>query len=202
MSYTAEISSSVKNIYDNLEHTQSNWYRKTNFNCPEGCGCCCHNFEPELFESEAIFMADWLIENRPEAAMQLADGNFRKDYAEKTCIFFREDSNYHCTIYGGRPFICRLFGASSSYDKNGNPVWKPCKFYPAEELAKHIPPITHIQYTKAETEKVIGMCPPPMSDFMEGAVSLTPGNSGTFPLRKILPETIRKILFERQMKKN
>lgn len=202
MNYTAEISFSVKGIYDKLEQTQSIWYKKTNFSCPEGCGCCCHNFEPELFECETAFMANWLIENKPDVAMQLADGEYRKDYSQKTCIFFNADSNYHCTIYGGRPFICRLFGASSSHDKNGNTVWKPCKFYPTEELAKHIPPIAHIQYTEEETESALGMCPPPMSDFMGSAVSLTPGNSKASPLREILPATIRKILFERQMEEN
>ena len=195
-----EIFEKVEKIYNNLSEEQKNWYEKTSFLCPDACGSCCINFEPDLLECEAIFMAKWLIKNKAEIAQKIAENNFKPEYTQKTCIFYEENSNFHCSIYGGRPFICRLFGASATKDKSGKPVWRPCKFYPISILQSHKPPLAHIQYTKSQTEKFLGKCPPLMSDIMEQAIMLNPENTKTYPLREILPNTIRKILFEERLK--
>lgn len=195
-----EIFEKVNALYGNLSSQQKDWYEATEFTCPDGCGCCCHNFEPDLFESEAIFMAKWLVENQRETAMQIAEGTYKSGYTGKTCIFYAENTDFHCSIYGGRPFICRLFGASAAKDKTGQTVWRPCKFYPAPALQAHKPPLAHIQYTKIQTEALLGKCPPVMADIMEQAVMLMPENTETAPLREILPATVRKILFEEQLK--
>ena len=202
MTFSEEITNKVKTIYTNLEAIQKNWLEKTQFYCPEGCGSCCINFEPEVFEIEAMYMAEWLIENQYDKALDIAAGNFCKDYNEKTCIFFNPQNAYHCSIYGGRPFICRLFGASSFHDKTGKTVWRPCKFIPVTKLQKHKPPLLHKQYNFNEAENILGAVHPVMSDIMEQAVSLSPDSTSTLPLRKILPAIIRKILFERQLKEN
>lgn len=195
-----EIFEKIDALYNNLSDQQKEWYLATNFTCPEGCGCCCHNFEPALFESEAIFMAKWLVENKKDIAIEIAEGTYKSDYNGKTCIFYAENTDFHCSIYGGRPFICRLFGASAAKDKTGQTVWRPCKFYPASALQAHKPPLAHIQYTKAQTEEILGKCPPIMADIMEQTVMLMPENTQTEPLREILPKVIRKILFEEQLK--
>ncbi len=202
MSYSSEIIEQIRQIYAELEQQQKDWYSKTKFTCVSGCGSCCHNFEPDLLISEAFFMADWLITNKSEVAQALADGTFRNDYKDKTCIFFDPDSDYHCTIYGGRAFICRLFGASSFLDKNASPVWRPCKFYPQDALSKRNPLLSHKQYTKEQTENILGSCPPVMSDIMERAVSLMPDNTSTMPLREILPLAVKQILFLRNLEKS
>lgn len=199
MSYSSELGEKAKEIYERLDVLQKEWYEKTKFTCPSGCGTCCHGFEPDLLDCEAAFMAQWLIDNKPEVAQALAAGEFRKDYNEKTCIFFDPDNAYHCTIYGGRAFICRLFGASSFRGKEGAPVWKPCKFYPAEMLESRKPPLAHRQYTKEEVEELLGECPPVMADIMGQAVGLAPENTVTKPLREIIPEVIRKLMFEKQL---
>lgn len=198
MTRSQEIAEKTGELYEKLEKLQKDWYDKTGFTCPSGCGSCCVNFEPHLYEFEALFMADWLLKNRPDAAKELAEGNFRSDYNGRTCIFFNAESDYHCTIYGGRPFICRLFGGSSFRGKDGETVWKPCKFYPATDLEKHSPPLAHRQYTYEEAKNILGQVPPVMADIMEQAVSLCPGDTLTETLRESLPKIIRKMMMERQ----
>lgn len=194
----AEILQQMEEAYKNVSDQQSVWYDKTKFFCPDGCGECCRNFEPDLLECEAVYMAAWLIENQPEVAQKVANGEFPLP-RQKACQFWQEEGQYHCTIYGGRPFICRMFGACSAHSKSGEVVWKPCKFYPAEQLALHNPPLTHRQYSATETEEILGGLPPAMSDLMESAVSINPDNHETQLIRDILPKTIQKLLWILQM---
>lgn len=150
-------------------------------------------------------MAEWLISNKPDVAQNIAEENFSPDYplfSEKTCIFFNPENPYHCSIYGGRPFICRLFGASSTKNKNGNTVWRPCKFYPLEKLQKYNKILDHKTYSERETCEIFSCVPPVMSDIMEQAVSIVPDSTETFPLREILPKIIRKVLFEKKFEEN
>lgn len=189
---------SMENCYQEIMEQQKIWYEKSQFNCPDSCGECCRGFEPDLLESEAVFMAAWLIENQPEIAEKVAQGQFPFP-REKFCQFWDENANYHCSIYGGRPAICRLFGASSSYSKNNEIVWKPCKFYPADDLLKHKPPLTHRQYSDAEVKEIFGILPPPMRDLMEKIVAENATSNETKLIRDILPTTIQKLLWKISM---
>ena len=111
------------------------------------------------------------------------------------CPFWDKNSPYHCTIYGGRAFICRLFGASASKSKHGKAVFKPCKFYPVQLLEKHKPPLAHRQYSDSEFMEFFGSYPPNTTDFMEAAISLNPDNHSTSLIRDILPSAINKLLW-------
>ena len=187
-----EILKQMQEYYSQIAEAQTEWYSKSNFACPEGCGECCRNFEPDLLDCEALFMAAWLLENQKDIAEKVAQRNF--PYPDnKGCPFWNEKASYHCTIYRGRPFICRFFGASSFKSKEEKLVFKPCKFYPAEKLAEYKPTLVHRQYTKSEVQSIFGALPPIMSDFMEGAVSLTPDNHSTKLLREVLPDTINHL---------
>ena len=55
----------VENAYERISREQGEWYDKTHFFCPSGCGKCCEGFEPDLSECEALYMAAWLLENQP-----------------------------------------------------------------------------------------------------------------------------------------
>lgn len=180
--------------YQKIAEEQTPWYKLSQFLCPSGCGDCCKDFEPDLLECEALYMAAWMLENQPEMALKVAEGNFPFNH-EKTCPFFDYDSEYHCTIYGGRAFICRLFGASSFYSKLGKKVWKPCKFYPESLLVKHIPVLSHRQYTEEETISIFGTIPPAMSDLMQESLSFTPDSDSTKLVREVLPQAINKLLW-------
>ena len=105
-----EILIQMQESYNHIADAQAVWYEKSKFICPEGCGECCRNFEPDLLECEATYMAAWLLENQKEVAEKVSQGDY--PYPEnKGCPFWNENAEYHCTIYGGRPFICRFFGA-------------------------------------------------------------------------------------------
>jgi len=138
--------------------------------------------------SEAAYMAAWLLENQRDVALAVAEERFPFP-ADDHCQFYNQDSPYHCSIYNGRAFICRLFGASSSRSKEGKSVFKPCKFYPDELLAKHEPPIEHRQYSEDEIIKIFGIVPPEMQNLMDGTAS------DTTLIRDILPRMIKHLLF-------
>ena len=191
----------MEEAYRRIDEEQSEWYEKTRFTCLSGCGQCCVNFEPDLFECEALYMSAWLLENQREVALKIADGSFPFE-REKACQLYNPASDYHCSIYGGRPYICRLFGASSSYSKEGRKSWKPCKFYPSAILATHIPPLEHRQYSAEETAAMLGAVPPAMSDLMQGALSLIPDSERTVVIRDILPATIKKLMWLMDMNDN
>lgn len=194
-------------VYSRIEEKQREWFEKSKFTCPQGCGKCCEHFEPDLLESEALYMAAWLLCNKPEVAQNVAAGKFDgldDGAAIDHCPFFREDISGmnlpgHCTIYGGRASICRLFGAAGSRDKHGNEVWKPCKFYPAEELAavKTLSgePILHRQYTAEEVKNLFGILPPVMSDMMDQEETFTPDDDSSTLIHDILPKYIQRLMW-------
>ena len=186
--------------YERIAHEQKEWYDAAKFYCPDGCGSCCEGFEPDLMEGEALYMAAWLIENQKEIALKIAEDKFPFDNGPKTCHFFNALSPYHCSIYNGRPFICRLFGASSFRSRDGDKTWRPCKFYPDNILAEHKPPLAKKQYSETETEKVLGAVPPLMSDFTESIAASASGE--TELVRNLLPSTIRRLLWLIDMNDN
>lgn len=188
-----EILEQIEKAYKRVFLEQDNWYQKSKFFCPEGCGNCCINFEPDLIEGEVLYMAAWLIENQRDVALSILENKYPFDNG-KTCPFYNANNGYHCSIYGGRPFICRLFGASCSHSKNDEIVWRPCKFYPENQLKAYNPNLTHKTYSEKEAEKILSLLPPAMSDLMEPAIAVS-RSSETHLIREILPDTIRKILW-------
>ena len=48
-------------------------------------------------ESEVLYMAAWIMENQPEVAASIAEGQFPFP-REKGCLLWNEDNAYHCTI--------------------------------------------------------------------------------------------------------
>lgn len=190
----SDILSGMEKIYSDIEQKQSVWKQAGGPSCTEGCGQCCVSFEPDVLESEALYLAAWLIDNQPFKARQIAEGTFvspRHDDAGG-CFLFDPDSPWHCTVYEGRCMICRLFGYSGDYGKLGEKRFKPCRFLPQTELDKYH--LEHRQYIENELIEQFGTLPPAMSDLMEQALSLTPGNEGsTTPLRDALPAAIKKL---------
>ena len=190
----------VESVYQKIQITQAEWYGKSQFYCPEGCGECCRNFEPNLLECEAIFMAVWLLQNQKDIALKVMNGDF-PFMKNNGCPFWNENSPFHCTIYEGRGFICRLFGASGFRSKQGSTVWKPCKFYPSDLLSKQKIPLSHRQYSQEEMELIFGTTPPVMSDLMQQAVEIEPDQTRTEPLREILPKVLKRINWILKLKK-
>lgn len=191
-----DILNGLHNVYTDIENAQIQWKKASPMNCPEGCGTCCHDFEPDVLESEALYMAAWMLVNQKEKAELIMEGNyiphrFFSDTAlsNEGCFLFNPDDPYHCTVYEGRALICRLFGYSGDLDKNGKHRWKPCKFY--QGLLKNN--LEKRQYSEEELSALCGDLPPVMSQAMSQALSLTPEDPKTYPLREALPAALLKL---------
>ncbi len=192
-----ELIDSLEAIYADIEARQGAWKADASFSCPDACGDCCSHFEPDLLESEAIYLAAWILQNDFPMARRLMDGSYASANNEDGCILFNPLSPYHCTVYGGRCLICRLFGYSGEYDKAGKRRWKPCRFYPADKLL----PFEHRVYGEDELNRTFSVPLPVMSDFMGQALALTPdGNGHTEALREALPKALRKLMLIAYMK--
>src|SRR5574344_39664 len=72
----AAILSGMERIYATIAEKQDAWLKAGAPSCVDGCGSCCVGFEPDVLESEALFLAAWLLDNEPETAGQSAAGTF------------------------------------------------------------------------------------------------------------------------------
>jgi Fe-S-cluster containining protein len=181
-------------IYAGIDAAQNAWKEASPFRCPDGCGACCVDFEPDVLESEALYLAVWLVAHESERADAILAGTWvspRRD-GRSGCFLFDPENPYHCTVYGGRGLICRLFGYSGDHGKDGTPRWKPCKFLPdSAELGGSL----RRQYDEDELRAIFGAMPPVMADIAAQVVALEPDATGERkPLREALPRAIGKVL--------
>lgn len=182
-------------VYGQIETAQAEWKLASPFRCAEGCGTCCVDFEPDVLWVEAAYLAVWMLSFQRERALSFAEGSFaspRPD-PDRGCPFFDPSNEYHCTVYGGRALICRLFGYTGDRGKDGEPRWKPCKFLPLEGLDGALP--RRRQYSGEELMALFGAVPPLMSDLSARVVAIDPGKSlDRRPLRAALADAIRHAL--------
>ncbi|AEJ20613.1 YkgJ family cysteine cluster protein [Gracilinema caldarium] len=174
-------------IYDRIEKSQAGWISATPFRCPEGCGSCCDHFEPDILDVEAYFLASWLLIHQRDRIHSIP---FDSD--QKGCILSDQNNPYHCTVYEGRPLICRLFAYSGDRGKDGSVRYRPCKFMKSDSVSSH----TGKTYSAQELQELFGTLPPVMGDLAGEAAMLLPERSGDrAPLREILPVALAKIQY-------
>ncbi len=121
----------LKGIYELFESTKNSFeffQEKYNIHCPTGCGECCRHFVPDITRLEALQVAAYIRFCTPDWEMTKNRLEFFRDNDFGFCPLFRENSPFHCSVYEERPLICRLFGNCCSQDKEGNAVFKRCKF--------------------------------------------------------------------------
>ena len=94
---------------------------------------------------------------------------------------------FHCTVYGGRPLICRLFAYAGDRSKAGEPRFRACsKQQPREERS----------LDERTLRERFGVLPPLMGDFSGEAELLLPNSAGDrVPLRDALPAAVAKIRY-------
>ena len=56
----------TQQLYLKIASAQASWYEKSGFTCPQGCGECCRNFEPDLlvfvyYVKKEIFHISFLL---------------------------------------------------------------------------------------------------------------------------------------------
>ena len=130
-----DILTSVDSLYNDIDADQKLWKTRSPMQCPDGCGSCCVRFEPEVYEAEALYLAAWMLENQSERAERIAEADLGSFVCGDGCILFAPDNPYHCTVYGGRCLICRLFGFSGDHGKDGTIRWKPCRYMQPSGIA-------------------------------------------------------------------
>lgn len=205
-----EIIEGLDAIYAEIAHEQDAWKKASPFQCPDGCGSCCVDFEPDVLESEALYLAAWMLFHQRDRALSLLDGSFISPRADTPaadapgCILFDPKTPWHCTVYEGRCLICRLFGYSGDRGKDGRPRLKPCKFLPVVKVVASgsgagdraaSGAVEHRQYSESELLDLFGAVPPVMADIAAQVVALTPDAAqDRLPLREALRIAISKIL--------
>jgi len=205
-----EIIEGLDALYAEIAREQEIWKKASPFQCPDGCGSCCVDFEPDVLESEALYLASWMLCHQRDRALAILDGSFVSPRAgtpaagSPGCVLFDPETPYHCTVYEGRCLICRLFGYSGDRGKDGRPRLKPCKFLPSLTVASpgdraavggSSEGVEHRQYSEAELLDLFGAVPPVMADIAAQVVALTPDSAqDRLPLREALRLAISKIL--------
>ncbi|WP_029409918.1 YkgJ family cysteine cluster protein [Treponema pedis] len=190
---TASMILLLDQVYKEIEEAEAEWQKACPVRCIDGCGMCCVHFEPEIYEVEALYLAAWLLYHQRERALQILEGNFKENVLdkEKGCLLFDIDNPHHCTVYGGRALICRLFGYSGDRGKDFTVRWRPCKYLVS--LDKEGSNLK--QYSQSDLLETFGVLPPVMSDFTSRILCfMTEGSSEARPVRDALRAAIAKIL--------
>ena len=114
-----EAISELHAVYRRAYTATTSFASKRGVSCPTGCGRCCESFVPDASDAEAEYAARFLIlgGHSPDARNTITGA----------CPFYHSSSPHHCVIYAARPLVCRLFGFSGTRDKNGRPVFRPCR---------------------------------------------------------------------------
>ena len=190
---TAEMILNLDAVYKEIDEAESEWKKACPVRCIDGCGACCIHFEPEIYEIEALYLAAWLLYHQRKRALRILNGDFAANTPDKQngCLLFDIDNPHHCTVYGGRCLICRLFGYSGDRGKDRSVRWRPCRFTVSKNEAAGV----QKQYGQADLLRAFGSLPPVMSDFTARILCfMSDGNFTARPIRKSLPAAVSKIL--------
>ncbi|HUX37323.1 MAG TPA: YkgJ family cysteine cluster protein [Rectinemataceae bacterium] len=188
--------STLGGLYDRVGEATANFAASAGLACPPGCGRCCESFVPDMLPLEAAWMAATLLRDRPLEARALAEEGFPLSASRAgPCPFYIRDSPFHCGLYEGRPLICRLFGFSASYGREGLPSFSLCRHMPGKEGS------TSRSWKGEGLASELGSRPALMSDFALQLVAIRPleGHERHL-LFDALPQALRRIYFLLQLR--
>lgn len=141
-----------------------------------------------MLEVEAAYLASWLRQADPSRYAAVLSGTFAGNSYGKGCVLSDPSGAYHCTAYGGRPLICRLFAFSGDRAKDGGARFRLCS-----RMASLGGPR---QLGEAELMERFGRLPPIMGDIAGEAESLQPDRAGDrSPLRVALSRAAAKLSY-------
>lgn len=172
-------------IYEDIDTAQERWMARSPYRCPSGCGSCCERFEPDLLDVEALYLAAWMLRYQTERLNTL-------DWSANPsgCPLYDPHNPHHCTVYEGRPLICRLFAFSGDRGKDGTIRYRPCKFMPP------VPGVQAGSLDQGTLEALYGATPPAMGDLAGQAALLIPHSSDDrLPLREAIQKALAKLRY-------
>jgi Fe-S-cluster containining protein len=120
-------------LYNEVDSSIAAWSRRTPIRCPAGCGACCEHFEPQVVSAEAELVAAFLLQNIPPSELvrslvveEAVSPAATSQEQGRRCPYYSSLPAGHCAIYPVRPLVCRVYGFSSSVNKRGERVFRPC----------------------------------------------------------------------------
>ncbi len=125
--YAGEGMAALARLYQQIEEETSLFCFEHGIACGPGCGTCCEHFMPDITALEARLVAAYLLLEKRDTSLMYRLVEF-KEATTGPCPLYREDSPYHCSVYPVRPLICRLFGVCANGDKQGNGVFRRCRY--------------------------------------------------------------------------
>ena len=167
--------------------------------CPDLCGSCCIHFLPDTMPIEADRIAFHLLTGRRDLIDHFFENKKAAESRDAACPFWNpEKPGENCMIYPVRPLVCRLFGFSSTTDKNGEPTFSLCR---------HMPPHPGIEGRSLTgttvMEGLFGAVPPHMADFSREIVGLDPQEAGRrTSICEALPLSLSKVSLLLQLAKS
>jgi len=131
--YAGEGMAALAELYDQIERETARFCFEHSIACGPGCGTCCEHFMPDITALEARLVAAYLLLVKKDAALtsKIVDA---KNANSGPCPLYRFDSPYHCSVYPARPLVCRLFGVCANGDKDGNGVFRRCRYNEEETM--------------------------------------------------------------------
>ncbi|MBN1412273.1 MAG: YkgJ family cysteine cluster protein [Spirochaetales bacterium] len=167
-------------LYDELDDGIAVFQRENNLTCPQGCGICCSQFEPDVTEPEADFLAAYVMLYKPDLIKTIIENRSTK----AGCFLFRETDPQHCPVYSGRPLICRMFAFTAVNDKQGKPRFSLCR---------HLPTAGSRHVNSEDMSKAFSIQPPVMQHYSSRVTGLANGLQESTPLRMALVRSLDKL---------
>jgi len=204
----APIIRDLRELYNETDLAIESFQKTSHLTCIEGCGSCCERFMPYLESSQALVLALFLIENKPDCINAII--NSKTEF----CPLYNPHSNYHCTVYEARPLICRMFGFCGVLNKNEEISFSLCfrkkelevqaesKSQSDSELDSQTQSQTQSQkqsqFTGSEIIAHFSAYPPIMSYFGSKLQNLKADESEELPLPEAIQNAVQKIYLLKQ----
>lgn len=155
---------SVLKLFDELDAEIDAFQDESGLKCSSGCGECC--LYPEIYATILEFLPFAYKMILQKKAFEILEILKNKEAGTSYCIIYSPfdliSNHGHCSNYENRGLICRLFGFSANFKKDGTPAMITCTIikskYPAifknhESLlayTKHLP-IASQYYSKLQS---------------------------------------------------
>ncbi len=120
----------VLEVYARIDNLIDSFHVSEQFRCPPGCGKCCESPDVEATLLEILPLAWHFYEtNQADAIYDQLETETLEEHG--ACIHYVADpdikGNGRCTVYQNRPYLCRMFGFSTRYNKSSDIVPVFCK---------------------------------------------------------------------------
>ena len=118
----------LREQYERIERETAAFSRETGIACPAGCGECCTAIDLPVSRPEAERVAEFLLDHPAILERFLAQTIAPPEAGKVPCpLYDAENLAAHCTVYEARPLLCRSFAFAAHREKDGTPVYAPCR---------------------------------------------------------------------------